>query len=139
MPLEGSYGQIAAFSFIKDLGPLSDKLEHGVHKVLSTSECQRTYPHLNGIIDHFFCASDKHFNVCGGAQGTGLVVKRNDENVLAGVISFGSIWTDCKSHTPAAFVRITEYVDWILNKTRAETEFIYSSKNTANNQLGYID
>lgn len=119
------------------MGPISTKLEHGIQKIISADECERIYPHLHGIMDHFFCATDKNFNVCGGAQGTGLVVKRGGENVLAGIISFGNIWKDCKTRTPPGFVRIAEYVDWILEKTKDHTEFIYSSKNN-NNQIGYI-
>lgn len=117
IPVEGQIGKIAAFSYLSDYGPISTILEFGKQKILSDNACENIYPHLNGIVRHFFCATDEKFNVCGGAQGAGLVITQNKREVLAGIVSFGSIWRNCSSHTPPGFIKISEYVDWIVKKT----------------------
>lgn len=140
IPNEGDIGHIAAFMFTGDFGPLSKRLEHGVQTILSDAECETVYPHLHGIVKHFFCGSDQQFNACGGAQGTGFTVKRkNKQQILAGIISFGNIWRDCVGHTPSGFIRISEYVNWIRNKTENETNNVFSSINTDSvNMIGYL-
>lgn len=140
IPREGDIGHIAAYMLTSDVGPLSRRLSHGAQKIVSDGECVEAYPHLNGIIDHFFCGHDDHFNTCGGVQGSGLVVKQNGKSVLAGIVSFGSIWRDCDSHSPLGFVRISEYVDWIHNKTNGTASNDRSSgKNADNiNMIGYL-
>lgn len=102
---------------MSDYGPISNILEFGTQKILSPQACEQVYPHLRGIVKHFFCASDSDFNVCGGAQGAGLVVWHNKREMLAGIVSFGSIWQGCSSHTPPGFIKVSEYVDWIVEKT----------------------
>lgn len=87
-------------------------------KTLSEAECENVYPHINGIARHFFCAQDIQFNVCGGAQGAGLAVKRNNEDILAGIVSFGSLWHGCSTHQPPALIKITEYVRWIEDRVK---------------------
>lgn len=117
IPTEGQIGKIAAFSYRSDFGPISTTLEFGKQTILSDSACENVYPHLHGIVRHFFCATDETFNVCGGAQGAGLVITQNRREVLAGIVSFGSIWQNCSSRTPPGFIKVSEYVDWIMRKT----------------------
>lgn len=117
LPREGQTGVIAAFSYMTDFGPISRDLEFGSQQIMSDSACENVYPHLRGIVNHFFCATDKEFNVCGGAQGAGLVIKQNRREMLAGIVSFGSIWKGCSQHTPPGFIKVSEYVDWIMEKT----------------------
>lgn len=119
LPSEGQVGTIAAFSYLTDFGPISRDLEAGTQTILSEKACEQVYPHLRGIVNHFFCATDSDFNVCGGAQGAGLIVKQNRREMLAGIVSFGSIWSGCSNRTPPGFIKVAEYVDWILSKTHA--------------------
>lgn len=117
LPRVGQIGTIAAFSYNTDFGPISGDLEFGAQKILSDSACEQVYPHLRGIVQHFFCATDTEFNVCGGAQGAGLVIRQNRREMLAGIVSFGSIWKGCSNRTPPGFIKVSEYVDWIMAKT----------------------
>lgn len=117
LPRVGQIGTIAAFSLNDDFGAISGDLEFGAQRILSDSACEEVYPHLRGIVKHFFCATDNNFNVCGGAQGAGLVIRQNRREMLAGIVSFGSIWKGCASRTPPGFIKVTEYVDWIMEKT----------------------
>lgn len=117
LPRVGQLGTIAAFSYNADFGPISGDLEFGAQRILSDSACEQVYPHLRGIVQHFFCATDTDFNVCGGAQGAGLVIRQNRREMLAGIVSFGSIWKGCASRTPPGFIKVSEYVDWIMEKT----------------------
>lgn len=139
IPVEGDIGHIAAFMFTTDFGPLSKKLEHGEQRVLSDAECEAVYPHLHGIVQHFFCGTDERFSACGGAQGAALAVKRNGEQVLAGIISFGNVWRDCAKQTPPGFIRIAKYVDWIENRTNNGPAGDLSSKNGDSiSMIGYL-
>ncbi|KAJ6635200.1 Clotting factor B [Pseudolycoriella hygida] len=116
LPRQGQIGTVAAFSYMSDYGPTSTVLEYGRMTVMTPSECEIVYPHIHGIVSHFFCAKDVDFNVCGGAQGAGLIVREENVEVLAGIVSFGNIWKDCASKTPPGFIKISEYVDWISEK-----------------------
>jgi len=116
LPREGQIGTVAAFSYLSDFGPTSTNLEFGRMTIMTASDCESVYPHIHGIVSHFFCARDMDFNVCGGAQGAGLVVRNENKDVLAGIVSFGNIWRDCSSKIPPGFVKIAEYVDWISSK-----------------------
>lgn len=140
IPREGDVGQIAAYMLTSDIGLLSKRLNHGKQHIVSEAACETAYPHLKGIVQHFFCGRDDHFNACGGIQGSGLVVNQNGQPVLAGIVSFGSIWRGCDSHLPLGFVRIAEYVDWIQNKTKATTSGTQSSDKNADNinMIGYL-
>ena len=117
IPYEGQVGQIAAFSYITDVGPISSNLEFGTQRIMSDKACEEVYPHLHGINRHFFCATDSEFNVCGGAKGAGLVVEHNRREILAGIVSFGNIWKGCSNRTPPGFIKVSEYVNWIMEKT----------------------
>lgn len=118
IPRDGDVGHVAAYMLTSDNGKLSRHLHHGVQKIVSDAICEAAYPHLKNLIQHFFCGQDDHFNACGGIQGSGLVVEQNGKSVLAGIVSFGNIWHDCNSRSPLGFIRISEYVDWIGNKTK---------------------
>lgn len=140
IPQEGDIGHIAAYMLTSGMGKLSRRLSHGAQKIVSDAACEAAYPHLKGIVQHFFCGQDEQFNACGGIQGSGLVVKQNGKPILAGIVSFGSIWRDCDSHTPLGFVRIAEYIDWIGNKTNGIVSGKQSiDKNADNiNKIGYL-
>lgn len=136
LPNEGDIGLIAAFAMINAKGPISERLQHGLQTVMTDAQCENVYPHLHGIVNHYFCASDEKFNVCGGAQGAGLAVRRNGKPQLAGILSFGSIWDDCSKKTPAGFIRISEYVDWINEKVAHKSEYVFAEKPQGNAVLG---
>lgn len=136
LPSQGDIGLIAAFTFETENGPMTERLQHGIQNILSATKCEEVYPHLNGIVNHFFCTNDKEFNVCGGAQGSALVVRRSGKPVLAGILSFGSIWDDCASKTPPGFVRISEYVDWIKEKASHKSDYVFAKKAKNNAILG---
>lgn len=136
MLAQGDIGLIAAFAMIHAKGPISEKLNHGTQRILSDSKCEEIYPHLHGIVNHYFCAEDSTFNVCGGAQGSGLVVRHGGQSTLAGLLSFGSIWDDCSKKTPAGFIRVSEYVDWIKEKISHKSEYVFAEKPQGNAVLG---
>lgn len=117
LPRVGQKGQIASFSYMTDFGPISRDLESGTQTIMSDIDCEKVYPHLHGIVSHFFCATDSDFNVCGGAQGAGLIIKQNRRDILAGIVSFGSIWKGCSNRTPPGFIKVSQYVDWIMKNT----------------------
>lgn len=121
---------------INEKGPIAERLNHGIQSVLGESQCEEVYPHLHGIVNHYFCAKDNNFNACGGAQGAGLAVRRAGKPLLAGILSFGSIWDDCASKTPAGFIRVSEYVDWIKEKTSHKSDYVFAEKPNGNAVLG---
>lgn len=49
---------------------------------------------------------------CGGDSGGPLIVAANSENILIGIVSFGSA-LGCSSGFPAAYTRVTSFIDFI--------------------------
>lgn len=138
IPREGDIGHIAGYMWTSAVGKLSPRLNHGAQRIISEGDCKAVYPHAKEFINHFFCGNDDHFNACGGIQGSGLIVKQKDESVLAGIVSFGSIWRDCDRHTPLGFIRVAEYVDWIQQKTNGTASAAHQSSNENINMIGYV-
>lgn len=118
IPRQGQTGTVSAFSYLSDFGPTSTNLEYGRMTIMTSTDCELVYPHIHGIVTHFFCARDMEFNVCGGAQGAGLIVRDQNKDVLAGIVSFGNIWKDCSNRTPPGFVKVSEYADWISSQMK---------------------
>lgn len=51
---------------------------------------------------------------CNGDSGGPLVV----DEILVGIVSWGML--GCKTVTPGAYVRVSHYIDWIVNHTGVE-------------------
>ncbi|CAG4952863.1 unnamed protein product [Colias eurytheme] len=86
-------------------------LSHVRLNIISNSVCQLAFPLV--LSDSNICTSGLGgTSTCRGDSGGPLVVERNNRPVLVGVTSFG-IALGCQIGFPAAFVRVTSYMDFI--------------------------
>ncbi|XP_039428810.1 collagenase-like [Culex pipiens pallens] len=97
----------------KDRGGIADRLQYVSLKVISNNECSLLYP--GTVQPTTLCThNEERKSTCNGDSGGPLVLE--DDHTLIGATSFGHI-IGCEKRLPVAFARITEYVDWIRNKT----------------------
>ncbi|XP_047508385.1 brachyurin-like isoform X1 [Pieris napi] len=97
-----------------NVGLSRDQFLSGVSVPVITNEvCRSSYP-LN-VVDSNICISGAGGkSTCRGDSGGPLVVTKNDKKILIGITSFGSRW-GCTIGFPAAFVRVTSFLDFINN------------------------
>ncbi|XP_050344567.1 brachyurin-like [Nymphalis io] len=103
----------SGFGITKDGGGISNDqfLSHVTMNVISNSVCSLAYP--VAIRPSNICTRTiGGTSTCRGDSGGPLVVQRNDKPVLIGLTSFGSAF-GCEIGFPAAFVRVTSYLDFI--------------------------
>ncbi|KAL9700801.1 hypothetical protein quinque_004242 [Culex quinquefasciatus] len=97
----------------KDRGGIADRLQYVSLKVITNNECSLLYP--GTVQPTTLCThNEERKSTCNGDSGGPLVLE--DDHTLIGATSFGHI-IGCEKRLPVAFARITEYVDWIRNKT----------------------
>uniref|UniRef100_A0A4Q8K383 limulus clotting factor C n=1 Tax=Hadronyche cerberea TaxID=1107879 RepID=A0A4Q8K383_HADCE len=84
--------------------------------LVSRSECQKKL--VSRITPNMLCAGgEEGKDACIGDSGSGLTVKRGDENVLVGIVSFGR-----KCALPGVagvYTKVSNFVDWIYENTRS--------------------
>lgn len=111
-PDDGEIATVIGWGQVSETGPYSDKLRETSLPVVDHSTCNRAY---NGGIDRdsMVCAGTASGNKdsCYGDSGGPLFVKRNNEYVQAGVVSFGE---ECGlPGVPGVYARVSSYYDWI--------------------------
>ncbi|XP_076042405.1 chymotrypsin BI-like [Oratosquilla oratoria] len=96
-------------------GGITNKLRNVNLPVISNTECAYTY---GGIVtDNILCTSGAGGKgTCSGDSGGPLNYKSNGRAETRGVVSFGSS-AGCELGYPAAFTRVTAYLDWIETNT----------------------
>ncbi|KAH8303574.1 hypothetical protein KR018_003534 [Drosophila ironensis] len=88
-------------------------LQYAHMKIISNSVCKRTYG--TTIRDSNICVSTPAgVSTCNGDSGGPLVLA--SDKVQIGLTSFGSA-AGCEKEYPAAFTRVTSYLDWIKEHT----------------------
>ncbi|CAG4952869.1 unnamed protein product [Colias eurytheme] len=79
--------------------------------VITNSVCRRSFPF--NLQDSNICTSGSGgTSTCRGDSGGPLAVTRNNRKILIGITSFGSA-SGCTRGFPAAFVRVTSFIDFI--------------------------
>ncbi|XP_073839025.1 serine protease 1-like [Musca autumnalis] len=92
---------------------VATKLQYAEMKVITNSVCQSTFG--STITSSNICVSTPNgVSTCNGDSGGPLVLKSS--SVQIGLTSFGSA-AGCTKGYPAAFTRITSYLDWIKTQT----------------------
>nr|AAF71517.1 AiC6 chymotrypsinogen [Agrotis ipsilon] len=93
---------------------LTSSLSHAILPVITNNVC-RSATLLFQVLIHSsnICTSGAGGKgVCQGDSGGPLVVNSNGRNILIGVTSFGT-GRGCASGDPAAYARVTSYINWI--------------------------
>ncbi|EDS44178.1 serine-type enodpeptidase [Culex quinquefasciatus] len=98
----------------KDRGGAAQRLQYAPLKVISNTECMLLYG-PGTIQPSTICTrGENRQSTCNGDSGGPLVLE--DDRTLIGVVSFGSA-IGCERRLPVAFARVTEFTEWIRNKT----------------------
>lgn len=92
---------------------VASRLQYADMRIISNDACRKTYP-LNVRASNICVSTSAAVSTCNGDSGGPLVLKHNKEQV--GLTSFGSS-AGCEKELPAAFTRVTSYLDWIKDKT----------------------
>ncbi|XP_075159748.1 serine protease 1-like [Haematobia irritans] len=88
-------------------------LQYADMKIITNTVCKATFG--NTITSSNICVSTPHgVSTCNGDSGGPLVLKSN--SVQIGLTSFGSA-AGCEKGYPAAFTRVTSYLEWIKEHT----------------------
>ncbi|XP_061401170.1 serine protease 1-like [Musca vetustissima] len=92
---------------------VTNHLRYADMKVISNTECKKTFG--NTITESNICVSTSGgISTCNGDSGGPLVLKSS--KVQIGLTSFGSA-NGCEKSHPAAFTRVTSYLEWIKEHT----------------------
>ncbi|EDW17927.1 serine protease 1 [Drosophila mojavensis] len=92
---------------------VASHLQYADLRIISNDVCKKTFP-LNVRSSNICVSTSAAVSTCNGDSGGPLVLKHNRE--LVGVTSFGSS-AGCEKQQPAAFTRVTSYLDWIKDKS----------------------
>jgi len=83
-------------------------------RVITQDDCEAIYGGLVINANKLCCdAEGGSVSTCSGDSGGPLVITEADGTITEiGIVSFG-VSLGCESGWPAAFTRITEYLDWL--------------------------
>ncbi|KAL7734682.1 hypothetical protein ACLKA6_010976 [Drosophila palustris] len=92
---------------------VASHLQYAHLKIISNTACMGTYgPTIRG--SNICVSTSDAVSTCNGDSGGPLVLASN--KVQIGLTSFGSA-SGCERKLPAAFTRVTSYLDWIKDHT----------------------
>lgn len=93
---------------------LSDNLLYGHAPIITNDECLEAFENFQfPVRPSHVCVSTAHgIAACWGDSGGPGVVKRNGEDIILGLASWGDV-SNCPSSTPMVNTRITSFLDWI--------------------------
>ncbi|CAH2090400.1 unnamed protein product [Euphydryas editha] len=110
---QGEAAIASGFGLTADGGSISNDqfLSYVSMNILSPLECILAFP-LNARSSTLCTQTFGGTSTCRGDSGGPLVVQRDENPVLVGITSFGLAFS-CQLGYPAAFVRVTSYLDFI--------------------------
>ncbi|XP_045451875.1 chymotrypsin-1-like [Melitaea cinxia] len=110
---EGEAGVASGFGITADGGGIANNqfLSYVSMNILSHAQCVQAFP-LQASTATLCTQTTGGTSTCRGDSGGPLVVQRDNNPVLVGITSFG-IAFGCTIGYPAAFVRVTSYVNFI--------------------------
>uniref|UniRef100_A0A672JB10 Plasminogen activator n=1 Tax=Salarias fasciatus TaxID=181472 RepID=A0A672JB10_SALFA len=108
------YGKDAEFSPM-----FSERVKRGYVRLWPKERCVPDVLSGRKVTANMLCAGDTRGldDACKGDSGGPLVCRNNDRMTLMGVISWG---VGCgQKETPGVYTRVTQYIDWINSKIKA--------------------
>nr|CAH7735223.1 unnamed protein product [Callosobruchus chinensis] len=75
----------------------------------------RTHPEFS----HIFKASSKNSSVCDGDSGSPAIVRKGEEQILIGIVSYGPL--TCEVGQVDAFTSVYDFRDWINRQIETQT------------------
>ncbi|XP_065093779.1 collagenase-like [Ochlerotatus camptorhynchus] len=103
---------VSGWGKTRDMGGVAQRLQYATIQVIRNNECRLVYP--SSIQPTTLCCRGDQQSTCNGDSGGPLVL--DDDKTLIGVVSFGHV-IGCEKKLPVAFARVTEFADWIREKT----------------------
>ncbi len=111
-PRDGEISTVTGWGQVSENGPATDQLRESSMPIVDHNTCNRAYN--NDIVEEaMVCAgtSSGDKDSCYGDSGGPLFVKRDNEYVQAGIVSFGEA---CGlAGVPGVYARVSSYYDWI--------------------------
>lgn len=110
--LSESLAVVSGFGQVSDDNRINaNALKYANVRILDLETCRRVF-YGNLVNENSICTSgDNGLGACHSDYGGPLVVKRNNEDVLIGVISFG--WPICSAGKPSVYADVQKYLNWI--------------------------
>ncbi|XP_045451876.1 brachyurin-like [Melitaea cinxia] len=110
---QGETAVASGFGITQDGGGIGDDhfLSYVSMDILSPTECTLAFP-LQAKSATLCTRTTGGTSTCRGDSGGPLVVRRNGNSVLVGITSFGLAF-GCQLGYPAAFIRVTSYLNFI--------------------------
>lgn len=108
------YGKDAEFSPM-----FSERVKRGYVRLWPNERCVPDVLEGRKVTSNMLCAGDTRGldDACKGDSGGPLVCRSKDRMTLMGVVSWG---VGCgKKDTPGVYTRVTQYIDWINSKIKA--------------------
>lgn len=106
LALMSGFGQVSDANNVN-----SDVLKYVIVQIMDIETCQQNF-YGNLVNENNICTSGGgQKGACHSDYGGPLVVSRNNEVILAGVISFG--WPVCEAGKPTVHVDVHKYLSWI--------------------------
>uniref|UniRef100_A0A8C9DJY8 Plasma kallikrein n=1 Tax=Prolemur simus TaxID=1328070 RepID=A0A8C9DJY8_PROSS len=108
---------VTGWGFSEEKGEIQNTLQKVNIPLVTNEECQKRYRDYQ-ITKEMVCAGYKEGgkDACKGDSGGPLVCKHNGIWRLVGITSWGE---GCaRKEQPGVYTKVTEYVDWILEKTQ---------------------
>lgn len=109
---------MSGFGQVSDANRInSDVLKYVSVQIMDIETCQQNF-YGNLVNENNICTSgDGQRGACHSDYGGPLVVSRNNEAILVGVISFG--WPICEAGKPTVHVDVHKYLIWIQEITNS--------------------
>ncbi len=130
-PRDGEISTVTGWGQVSENGPATDQLRESSMPIIDHNTCNRAYN--NDIVEEaMVCAgtSSGDKDSCYGDSGGPLFVKRDNEYVQAGIVSFGEA---CGlAGVPGVYARVSSYYDWI--SAYAPVKAYGSSDNSGDSQ-----
>ncbi|GBG27675.1 Serine protease 30 [Hondaea fermentalgiana] len=110
--VEGENATVSGYGVTRSNGNLDYNLREAVVNLVDVDECSADYGSIAEIMSAYhLCAAAPGKDSCQGDSGGPLTVKRGEQEVLVGVVSFG---VGCAlARFPGVYTRIPSYETWI--------------------------
>ncbi len=139
IPVSGELGTVVGWGALSEDGPLSPVLREVSLPIVSSAAC---FPYYQRSFDAKanFCAGRVTGGVdsCQGDSGGPVMVSRQDQFILAGIVSYGD---GCaRRGVPGVYTRITSYSDWVT-ETVLDTTLVFdrSVAEKSDSQLQFLE
>jgi len=111
----GEDGVVSGWGVTNSANPVAAEVLHYVYdNILTPLQCTLSIP-IPGIIQasNICMTGSSNRGACNGDSGGPLTVRRGDNSMQVGIVSFGIAIGGCENVFPSVFGRVTSYLTWL--------------------------